>query len=71
MFTNENIENIPEPVNLFKGNLEREGLLKIEIIPDLIEKKLAKLNIYKCPGLDDIHPRLLFELRKELAKPLS
>ena len=33
--------------------------------------KLSKLNIYKSPGGDGLHPRVLFELRNELALPLS
>ena len=25
----------------------------------------------KCPGLDEIHPKMLFELKKYLIKPLT
>ena len=32
---------------------------------------MEKLNVHKCLGLDGIYPRILFELRKEIAKPLS
>jgi len=33
--------------------------------------KLNKLNIYKSPGPDGIHPRVLSELRYELLEPLN
>ena len=32
---------------------------------------MKNLNVHKCPGLDGIHPRILFELRKEIFIPLS
>ena len=41
------------------------------ITPELVAKKLEKLNINKCPGVDGIHPRILFEFKNYLAKPLS
>ena len=34
-------------------------------------QKLAKLKVDKSPGVDGIHPKLLFELRHELAKPIA
>jgi len=46
-------------------------LLKCLITPELVAKKLEKLNVNKCPDLDGIHPRVLFELKKDLARPLS
>jgi hypothetical protein len=71
VFTMEDIHNIPEPIRIFKGDINTEGLLCGIITPELVEKKLEKLNVNKCPGLDGIHPRILFELKKDLAKPLS
>ena len=71
VFTMEDIHNIPEPIKMFKGDINTEGLLFSFITPELVEKKLDKLNVNKCPGLDGIHPRLLFELKKLLARPLS
>ena len=67
----ENIQIIPEPIRIFKGDFVTEGLHLTHITPELVEKKLEKLNVNKCPGLDGIHPRMLFELKKELARPLS
>ena len=67
VFTLENIQIIPEPIRIFKGDFVTEGLYLTHITPELVEKKLEKLNVNKCPGLDGIHPRMLFELRKQLA----
>jgi len=71
VFTKEDIQNIPEPVVIFKGDIAIEGLLSMQITSELVEKKLENINVNKCPGLDGIHPRMLFELKKELARPLS
>src|SRR5665811_1285256 len=53
------------------GDFDTEGLLLTRITPELVLKKLEKLNVNKCPGLDGIHPRMLFELKNEIAAPLS
>jgi len=71
VFTIENCNNIKEPLTVFKGNIAEEGLLKFKISKELVEKKLEVLKVDKCPGLDGIHPKLLFELRQELASPLA
>jgi hypothetical protein len=71
VFTQEDIQSIPEPIMIFKGDIEREGLLSTQITSEIVENKLAKLNVNKCPGLDGIHPRMLYDFRKELASPLS
>ena len=71
VFTLEGIQNIPKPIRIFKGDIDTEGLLISLITSELVEKKLEKLNVNKCPGLDGIHPRMLFELKKYLARPLS
>ena len=47
---------------IFKGDIDTEGLLISLISPEQVEKKLEKLNVNKCPSLDGIHPRMLFEL---------
>jgi hypothetical protein len=31
----------------------------------------VELKVDKCPGLDGIHPKMLFELRKEISEPLA
>ena len=41
------------------------------ITPELVAKGLEKLNINKCSCFDGIHPRILFELKNYLTRPLS
>lgn len=70
VFTREDCISIPEPVKYFKENIEEE-LKVFDITVDEVEKKLADLNVNKSPGSDGLHPKLLFELRKEIAMPLT
>ena len=35
------------------------------------DSALNNLNVTKCPGPDNIHPRILYELRHEIATPLK
>jgi len=37
----------------------------------VIYKKLTELNLNKSPGPDNLHPRILYELRAEICKPLN
>jgi len=34
-------------------------------------KRLNKLNVNKSDGLDLIHPRVIYEIRHEIAQPLA
>ena len=38
------IQNIPEPIRIFKGDVDTEGLLISLITPELVEKKLEKFE---------------------------
>ena len=71
VFTVENTEEMQEPLLLFQGKLEADGLIDLKINSMLVERKLQSLKVDKCPGLDGIHPKMLFELRKEISEPLS
>ena len=44
---------------------------KLIIDEDVIFKKLLNLNIYKFAGPNQIHPRVLYEPRNEIAFPLK
>ena len=46
-------------------------LKTFEITPDMVKAKLNNVKTNKSPGADDIHPKLLYELRNELAAPLA
>ena len=71
VFTVEDCNNIPEPVKVFDCEICEDGLLDLKITKNLVETKLNMINVNKCPGLDGIHPKLLFELSKILSGPLS
>ena len=72
VFTKEDLTNIPEPdpIFFFFFSTNNEGLNKVEITEELVFHKLNEINVNKCIGVDDLHPKLLYELRAELAKPL-
>lgn len=44
---------------------------KIVVTPDLVLKKLNAVNPTKAQGPDGIHPKILYEMRNELAEPLA
>ena len=71
VFTEEDCSYIPEPINLFEGNIVLEGLNNVELPEEVILRKLTEINVHKCSGPDDIHPKLLYELRSVIAKPLT
>ena len=43
----------------------------MEIDEGTVFDKLNKINVNKCQGPDEIHGKLLFEIRHELVKPLT
>ena len=43
----------------------------IQISTDDITKRLANLNINKSSGPDNLHPRILYEVRNEISYPLK
>lgn len=56
---------------LFKQRNYKKRLETIEVTRSEVIKKLKELKIHKSPGPDEIHPRLLKELSKELGEPLQ
>jgi hypothetical protein len=71
VFTTEDLNTIPEPENIFTRSINEEGLSTIIISEEIVCKKLGAINSNKSPGVDDLHPKLLYELRNELSKPLA
>jgi Reverse transcriptase (RNA-dependent DNA polymerase) len=71
VFTVEDLMNIPEPVKILKSNSELDILKDIDIREQDVRSKLESLKVNKSPGPDDIHPKLLYELRNELVSPLT
>ena len=69
VFLKEDVSNLP---NIEEGCFSSgKNIQDVIITPEAVEKKLKKLNPQKAQGPDQIPPRVLKELNKELAKPLS
>ncbi|CAC5393388.1 unnamed protein product [Mytilus coruscus] len=58
---------IPEPKPIFIQN----KLEELNINKDMVLKHLQKRKTDKSPGPDNLHPRLLFEVKEGIAEPLS
>jgi len=71
VFTIEDTNSIPEPVKIFKSTSELDKLKDIKIEEHVVRQKLDALKVGKSPGPDDIHAKLLYELRNELVSPLT
>jgi hypothetical protein len=61
---------IPNAINLFSGQ-ESDQLGEIIINETAVFEKLNNLNTNKSQGPDEIHPKLLYELRHELVKAFT
>jgi len=70
VFTKEDLANVPEPKRIFNSE-EDEIFARVDITEELVLSKLSGINVGKCQGPDEIHAKLLYELRQELAKPLA
>ena len=70
VFTQEDISNIPEPTNMFKGD-SNEKLTELKVTPNEVLGKLENFKVDKSPGGDNIHPKLLYELRGAIAEPIA
>lgn len=71
VFTQELLENIPDPVQLFQGGAE-DMLSEVDLSYDAELQRLIKLKPDKASGVDSIYPlRELRELGNSIAFPLS
>ncbi|HKJ81868.1 MAG TPA: reverse transcriptase family protein [Ignavibacteriaceae bacterium] len=70
VFVEENQQTIPEPIQMFDHQID-ESLTTIFITEDMVLSKLMKLNVGKSCGPDELHGKMLFELRNILAEPLA
>ena len=71
VFTVEDSSTIPHLQPIFQGAVEDQGIIDINISGEMVERKLQSLKVDKCPGLDGIHPKMLFELREAISVPLA
>ena len=69
VFLKEDTSNLP---NIKTGEYSNGKLMEdIKITKDMVEKKLKELNPNKAQGPDSIPPRVLREIHKEIAEPLT
>ena len=66
VFTDENAENVPSIMYQYDSS----PLESVSISPDMILKKLRKLDPFKTPGPDGYHPRNLKDCAEPLCRPL-
>uniref|UniRef100_A0A8C3F3S5 Reverse transcriptase domain-containing protein n=1 Tax=Chrysemys picta bellii TaxID=8478 RepID=A0A8C3F3S5_CHRPI len=70
VFTAEDVREIPKPEPAFVGD-KSEELSQIEVSLEEVLELIDKLNSNKSPGPDGIHPRVLKELKCEVAELLT
>ena len=70
VFTVENLSNIPK-VNSYVDFSDSEVLRDLNIEEIEVEEKLIKLNVNKSQRPDEINSELIYEISKELTKPLT
>ena len=70
VFTVEDTSSLPVPTAYFKGP-QSECLSVVEIEENVVLDRLSKINVNKCQGPDELHGKILFEIRHEIAKPLA
>ena len=70
VFTREDCIHIPEPVEMFKGS-QSESLSSMTIEEQVVLEKLTKINVGKSHGPDELHGKLLYEIRYEIVKDLT
>ena len=63
VFTGEDLATIPT----FEHRTYREPLTDITISDDMVAAVLGRLKPNKSPGGDGLHPRVLVELKNEMA----
>ena len=63
------LDNIPEPARRIKE--EEVKLDAIEFSKEDVIKLVKKLQVDKSPGMDGIHPKLLYEARIEIEEALE
>ena len=70
VFTKEDLENIPEPMRMFKGGIKEE-ITEVFITKNCVAGHLKNLKNNKSPGIDALHPMFLREIREEISEVLA
>ena len=67
VYTDEEMSNLPDPVNIFTKTIE-ESLQTIEFTIAIVQEKLSKMKPNKAPGIDNFNSSMLREVA--IASPL-
>ena len=70
VFTTEDTTVIPTPIQMWKRSCE-DALSDIELDLGVVESRLGKLREDKSMGADDLSPRLLKQIQKEISIPIQ
>src|SRR6218665_1626889 len=70
VLTDEDVENIPEPIKLFEGGYD-QMVTELHITEEMVVESLGNLREDKTPGIDEMHPKFLKEVRHEVGAILS
>src|SRR3984885_6182369 len=69
VFTLEDVGNIPEPHQTALDN--EMGLTKVMFTRENVVEQLRRLKTDKSPGIDELHPKFLHEVREEIGEALA
>ena len=70
VFTEEDLNHIPTPTNVFNGEFS-DFFRELLVDENEVLCMLNKINVGKSIGPDEIHGKLLYEIRSEIAGPLA
>ena len=66
ILTTYDISSLPVPYTKFEGN-KSEHLGQLFVTPEMMAKKITKMNDIKSPGVDGIPPKLLKEIVEQIS----
>jgi ribonucleases P/MRP protein subunit RPP40 len=69
VFTLEKLGNIPEPKKTLPDN--EAGLTQVSFTKESVVEQLSRLKVGKSPGIDELHPKFLLEVREEIGEALA
>ena len=70
VFTKEDISSLPVPFTKFEGS-KSEHLGQSFVTPEMIAKKIKKMEDNKSPGVDGITRKLFKEIVEQISTPLT
>ena len=70
VFTLEELGNIPEPNQAFLDS-GGQGITQIMFTKENVVEQLKRLKTDKSPGIDELHPKFLHEVREEIGEALA